>query len=319
MTGIFAIFFRQIAGHFWYFPTWECGRFNGTEQRKTDSHGKGALMNNIGQIKSKNPMVIISRMDRLILLALLLLLAAVGVWAFSGTNTTEVTVKGVAATTGTAREIHQPENGVLTEIIAKEGEYIYKGQPVARVYVPSSSEEGPLPNLETMQRSSKEVLSPYEGYATLISGRPWQEITINDSIMTICEDSELGVSHFWAFVEPGRLSRITEDTAALVNIEELNTDDHGGIPARIISIGEAALTKHDIREKTGEDDETIDSLLGGNTLYGILLETDLTDDGKLVFRDGSTKNNDLHVNGSCSVTFVLDESHPYKWLLARSE
>ena len=66
------------------------------------------------------------------LIALLVCVASVCVWAFYGTVSDTVKVSGVVFPHQGVKSVHIPNEGIVTEVIAKRGRYVQKGENLLR-------------------------------------------------------------------------------------------------------------------------------------------------------------------------------------------
>lgn len=257
-----------------------------------------------------NPAIkIIRRKDALGICAVSILFLALMIWFIFGTVEHVITVPGVFANEGYLREVHQPVSGVITSIDVATGEFVKKGQVIAKIY-PTDGQN--LPDLEYMKQHSNDILSTVQGVVVEEGIKQWSFADISTCLLYIQESEDSDIDYVYCFVDDSVAEAIIKDEYFDNKIDmEVRIapagyprDVFGVIPGTISDIFEETKDIFDIRESFSsitDNEEDLETIQQG---YPVLIHS-----GNKSLKDYSFK---IHLGDRCEVQIVTEKKHPFE-------
>lgn len=260
--------------------------------------------------KINNPAIkIIRRRDALVVCAMIILFCALMIWFVFGTVEHVVTVPGVFGTEGYLKEVHQPASGIITSIEVASGEFVTKGQVIAKIY-PTDGEN--LPDMEYMKQHSTDILSTVQGIVVEAGIKTWEHADISTCLFRIQESANSDINYVYCFVDDNVAEAIIEDEyfdnkidmEVRVSPAGYPKDVFGAIPGTISELFEDTKDIYDIRESFISIAKYEDDLSAVQQGYPLLIRT-----GNMSLHD---YNFNIRLGDRCEVQIVTDKKHPFE-------
>lgn len=273
----------------------------------------------------------------LLLAALGLILAAVVVWSITGSLATSVTAKGMLVKSGGIMDISSSAEGRISDIRVRPGDFVKKGDIVARLEQSEMIEEitalsGRLKSLEGSEAGESEaiemknrmeelkkrlkessvIISQQEGRAVEVKAKVGDRVSPGTAVMSIMKEGA-GVKDLIAViyvpVESGK--RLAPGMEARISPSTVKKEEFGYILGRIVSVSEYPVTVQTARERLGSS-ELAQAYAGGAACLEVLADL-VTDEKTESGYRWSTLSGPSHSieNGTvCTVSVIVDRQRP---------
>jgi len=250
------------------------------------------------------PRILSGRMTLLLIAAAVIFIALL-CWFIFGTIRTSFSIYGVLTTQSSSTMIHQPQNGVITEIPVFTNQYVNKGDVLLKIY--PGAESGETCSLEEMKKDAESVISPVNGYITEISCVPWQRVDLTTTLMRMQESETPAIHYAVAYVTMDELNLVDVGTEVSVQIQGAKKENSGLINGKVIRISAQPVSRYEMLESTGSEEIMNYYYQEHSEQYELLI--DLTG-----LEEGETDNrkNMLMCNEICKITLFSAEKHPYQ-------
>lgn len=253
---------------------------------------------------------IISRGDRLLFIAVMLMLGALAVWMFKGTIKETVPAKGVISCTNTALKISSPVDGTISEMNNSMSDYVSKGDLIARV---SKDDDGEGQSGGNGVRTI-DITSDVSGFVTEVSGYEGDSVSKAAPLLTIIKANPQDLDEVIALVDNEALNLIHKGTRAEVRVNGFSDEMFGYIAGEVIDADLRLINKRRLSHIIGNE-MVADTLLETRGAFAVTVRLDKDDEGNYIFSKRKADASNLKINSPCDVTFIVDEISPYKVFL----
>lgn len=278
----------------------------------------------------------------LILIALGCILTAVIVWSITGSLSTSVAAKGMLVKSGGIVDISSSERGQISDIRVRPGDFIKKGDIVARLDQSELVDEiivledklklakesntdtkevmaisSQLDELKNRLIVSSVLVSQEEGRAIEIKLKTGDMVDRGTVVMSLVKEGA-GVKNLIAVMyvpvesgkglAPGMETRVSPST--------VKKEEFGYILGRIVSVSEYPVTVQTARERLGSI-ELAEAYAGGAACLEVLVDI-VTDEMTVSGYKWSTLSGPPHgiENGTvCTVTVIVDRQRPVEMVI----
>ncbi len=251
---------------------------------------------------------IIGRGDKLLFIAVILMLLALGIWLFTGTIRETVSAKGVINSADSAVKVSAPTSGTISEMNYSMSDYVNKGDLIARV-VADKSVAGQSGDKEMI-----DVISDASGFVTEVSGYEGDRVSEAAPMMTMIKGDPQDLDVVIALVDYEALNLIDTGAKAQVRVEGFSEEKFGYLTGEVIDIDLRLINQRRLSHMIGNE-MVADTLLESNGSFVVVIKIDKDADGNFVFSRGKIDSSSLKINSSCDVTFIVGEISPYKAFL----
>lgn len=267
------------------------------------------------QKRKENPMpTIIGRKDILLLMAALTLFTALLVWMLFGSIRTSFSEIGILATQGNAEKIHQPEQGIVTELLVSENSYVQKGDELIKVISYDTMEAENAETLQEMQSHATGICSPVSGYVSEIIVTTWEPVDISTTLMMVADTPTSQLGNALAYINLDTIDQVQVGTEVKVELEGMGSK-YGTLTGHVTSIGQLPVSQFDVIMRTGSQ-RTAELLFNDDTeLFQVEIALDKDADGVPVTNGRDLPSSAFVVNKICKLTFYSDVVHPYQILI----
>ncbi len=266
------------------------------------------------QKRKETPMpTIIGRKDILLLGAAVTLFTALLVWMLFGTIRTSFSEVGILATQEDAEMIHQPEQGVVTELLVSENSYVHEGDELIRVISFDTIAAENAETLKEMQSHATSICSPVSGYVSDISVIAWEPVDLSSTLMMVAEAPTRQIENALAYISLDSIDQIEVGTEVKVELEGMGSR-YGTLSGHVTSIGQLPVSQFDVVKRTGS--QRTAELLFKNDTEQFLVEIALDKDtyGVPLTAGHQLPSSAFVANKICRLTFYSAEIHPYQIL-----
>lgn len=265
--------------------------------------------------KNETPMpTIIGRKDILLLGAAVTLFTALLVWMLFGTIRTSFTEVGILTTQEDAEMIHQPEQGVVTELLVSQNSYVHEGEELVRVISYETIAAENAETLEEMQSHATGICSPVSGYVSDINVTTWEPVDLSTTLMMVSEAPTRQIGNALAYISLESIDQVEIGTEVKIELEGMGSR-YGTLSGRVTKIGQLPVSLFDVITRTGSQ-RTAELLYKEGTeqfLVEIALDKDA---GGVPLTAGRDLPSSAFVtNKICRLTFYSDTIHPYQILI----
>ena len=263
---------------------------------------------------------VIGRGSIILLLAAICILASLMIWFFIGTVKRSFTRFGVMTTEVDAIMIHQPDNAVVTEIVAASNQFVNKGDVIMRVYTlddEDSLTDDDRPSMEQMAEQAHDIVSPVNGFITEIIVEQWERVDLTSTLAMVKESPTDTVSYAMAYISIEYVENIEDGTNVNIRVQDTDNGKASLIRGSVVSITELPVSEYHILRSTGSS-KVVDYLYDKQKKqYEVLIKLDVDDVGELE-ETGTTQRKSPYVcNEMCQITFFSEEMHPYQVILEK--
>lgn len=245
---------------------------------------------------------VIRRGEILLLTAAGLILAALIFWMVFGTIRTSFTAQGVLTTGTDSRMIHYPMDGVVTEILVENNQFVKKADPLLQIY---PRQPGETTSLEEMKRAAVSVPAPMSGYVTEVSVQPWTSVNLSTTLARMTESDDPVIDCALTFLPLQDAERIGPGTRVSIQLQApsgLSTV----IPGVVETVTELPVSDYMILTSVGLEAAARSFERSGQDLFGVLVRMDPEENGRHWI-----------CNEICYITFYSAEVHPIEILIGR--
>ncbi len=278
----------------------------------------------------------------LMLIALGCILTAVVIWSITGSIATSVAAKGMLVKSGGIVDISSPERGQISDIRVRPGDFIKKGDIIARLNQSELVDEitaltdklklmkesnadtnevltlsSQLNELKKRLTESSVIISQEEGRAVEIKLKTGDMVDRGTVVMSLVKEGA-GVKNLIAAmyvpVESGK--RLAPGMEARVSPSTVKKEEFGYILGRIVSVSEYPVTVQTARERLGSS-ELAEAYAGGAACLEVLVDL-VTDDRTESGYRWSTLSGPPHgiENGTvCTATVIVDRQRPAEMVI----
>ena len=267
------------------------------------------------QKKKETPMpTIIGRKDILLLCAAVTLFTALLVWMLFGTIRTSFTAVGILTTQEDAEMIHQPEQGVVTELLVSENSYVHEGDELVRVISYETIAAENAQTLEEMKSYATGICSPVSGYVSDINVTAWEPVDLSTTLMMVAETPATQIGNALAYINLDSIDQVEIGTEVKVELEGMGSR-YGTLSGRVTSIGQLPVSQFDVVIRTGSQKTAALLFKDGTEQFLVEIELDKNSDGTPVTVGRGLPGSAFVTNKICRLTFYSDEIHPYQILI----
>lgn len=238
-----------------------------------------------------------------ILAAMGIFVAAVIVWACYGTVADYVQVQGVVFPHDGMTAVSTPHRGVITEQLARRGDFVERGQPLFRFVnegvsgVVTAPEEGVV----LAYKNERESFNPFEACVYLL---PQEAVEQGRELV--------------AYVPFEELRKLKEDMEVQVSPADMPREEFGYMLGRIVSIDRYPSTRSEaaLRFKMEELAELVFPEKGGYEVH-IRLDEDPEHPGRVKWSHQGREQVDIRLGTLCQLQIVTNR-RPFLELLFKS-
>lgn len=278
----------------------------------------------------------------LILIALGCILAAVVIWSITGSLATSVAAKGMLVKSGGIVDISSSEKGQISDIRVRPGDFIKKGDIVARLEQSEIVEEvtvlsdklklmkenkadekevmaldNQLDEIKKRLRSSSVIISQEEGRAVEVKLKVGDMVTPGTVVMSIVKEGA-GVKNLIAVmyvpVESGK--RLAPGMETRVSPSTVKKEEFGYILGRIVSVSEYPVTVQTARERLGSS-ELAEAYAGGAACLEVLVDlvSDVKTKSGYRWSTLSGPPNGIENGTACIASVIVDRQRPAEMVI----
>lgn len=265
--------------------------------------------------KNETPMpTIIGRKDILLLGAAVTLFTALLVWMLFGTIRTSFTEVGILTTQEDAEMIHQPEQGVVTDLLVSENSYVQKGDELVRVISYETIAAENAETLEEMRRHATGIRSPVSGYVSDVSVTAWEPVDLSTTLMMVAETPTRQIGDALAYISLDSIEQVEVGTEVKVELEGM-ARKHAALSGRVTRIGQLPVSLFDVITRTGSQRTAELLYKEGTEQFLVEIALDKDAGGVPLTAGGDLPHSAFVTNKICRLTFYSDTIHPYQILI----
>lgn len=277
-----------------------------------------------------------------ILIAVGCILAAVVIWSITGSLATNVAAKGMLVKSGGIVDISSSEEGQISDIRVKPGDFIKKGDIVARLNqgeivdeLTGLSDELKLlkenkanekdimalgKQIEELKKrllSSSVIISQEEGRAVEVKLKVGDMVTPGTVVMSIVKEGA-GVKNLIAVlyvpVESGK--RLAPGMETRISPSTVKKEEFGYILGRIVSVSEYPVTVQTAQQRLGSR-ELAEAYAGGTACLEVLADLVTDAETKSGYRWSTLAGppNEIENGTVCNASVIVDRQHPIEMVI----
>jgi multidrug efflux pump subunit AcrA (membrane-fusion protein) len=270
------------------------------------------------------------------------ILTAVVIWSITGSLATNVAANGMLVKSGGIVDISSPESGQISDIRVRPGDFIKKGDIVARLDQSELVDEiaGLSDKLELLKeskadekdiitldkqieelkkrlRSSSVIISQEEGRTIEVKLKVGDMAAPGTVVMSIVKEGT-GVKNLVAVmyvpVESGK--RLAPGMETRISPSTVKKEEYGYILGRIVSVSEYPVTVQTAQQKLGSS-ELAEAYAGGTACLEVLadLVTDTETKSGYKWSTLSGPPNEIENGTVCSASVIVMRQHPIEMVI----
>lgn len=231
------------------------------------------------------------------LIALLVCVSSVCIWAFYGTVTDSIKVSGIVFPHQGVSGIHIPYEGIVTEVMAKRGRYVQKGENLLRFVHEgtSGSIAAPMPGVVLSYKRENESFKAFENCVYLL---PLEETMQNRELI--------------AYVTFKDLRKLKIGMEVQVSPIDLPREEYGYMIGRIIEIANYPIAKEDASSQF-KVEQFVSDIFPSETAFEIkvLLDVDKKNHGKICWSHRHRENVSVTIGTFCDLQIITRKRPVY--------
>ena len=248
----------------------------------------------------------------LLLWTTVVLFSALVLWFLCGTARSSFTVQGIVTGSDNAVMVHQPENAVVTDILARTNQFVQAGDVLLRVY---PEQDGDTLSLEQMSAGAHDILAPVSGFVTEIIARQWERVDLTTTLVRILQASDPSLSLAMAFVTIDDIDKIEVGMEVNVRLQGTGGTSGGLLRGRVIETTDLPISEYQMLIYTGSETVVKHFFEEEREQYAVLVELETDDEGNFVAVRGGLRDQAIVCNEMCQITFFSEEMHPWQLIL----
>ena len=248
----------------------------------------------------------------LLLWTTVVLFSALVLWFLCGTARSSFTVQGIVTGSDNAVMVHQPENAVVTDILARTNQFVQAGDVLLRVY---PEQDGDTLSLEQMSAGAHDILAPVSGFVTEIIARQWERVDLTTTLVRILQASDPSLSLAMAFVTIDDIDKIEVGMEVNVRLQGTGGKSGGLLRGRVIETTDLPISEYQMLIYTGSETVVKHFFEEEREQYAVLVELETDDEGNFVAVRGGLRDQAIACNEMCQITFFSEEMHPWQLIL----
>lgn len=277
-----------------------------------------------------------------ILIGAMCILAAVVVWSITGSLSTSVDANGMLVESGGIIDISSSESGQISNIRVKPGDFVRKGEIIARLDQSEmvsritqmtgelnllKENNGDKNDIDTLEKQLSELKKHLAAASVVVSqdeGRVVEiyakvgDMAAPGTVMASIVREGAGVKNLIAvmYVPVGSGKRIAPGMEARISPSTVKKEEFGYILGRAVSISEYPVTVQTARERLGSS-ELAEAYAGGAACLEVLVDLVTDDKTKSGYRWSTLSGPpDGIENGTvCSASVVVDRQRPIEMVI----
>lgn len=280
----------------------------------------------------------------LIIIAVGCMLAAVVIWSITGSLATNIEANGMLVKSGGIVDISSSETGQISDIRVKPGDYVKKGDIVARLNqaeivaaITDLSDKlelmkesqtgqpdrlaltGRIAELKKKLRSSSLVTSQEEGRVIEVNLHVGEMVAPGSVVMSIVRESASVrnlVAVMYVPVESGK--KLAPGMAVRIAPSTVNKEEFGYILGRIVSVSEYPVTVRTARQKLGNS-ELAAAYVGSTPCLEILADLVIDKKNQSGYRWSTLSGppNKIENGTVCSASVIVARQRPIELVFPR--
>jgi len=244
---------------------------------------------------------------RLIIIVLMLCFVAFAIWLFKGNIKKAVYTEGIIYTKNGMQSIYSEVNGVITDILVKNGDTIKAGDVIAIV----------SNGIDSSEYAKSHVIRSYkDGVLTYITNE-FVNVSTGDLIADIIElSSDMNDRLVYTFMSSNMVNKISIGMNAQVSLSFASREKYGYIEGYVSEISKYTKKGSEISQAFNY---TLNNVLDENLVYHTVAITLLPDSAT---QNGLRCSNPrggalpVKIGAYCSVDIIYGNNRPYEWLYA---
>ena len=201
------------------------------------------------KIDNKKMLNIISRGDKLILIAVILMLLALSIWMFEGTIIETISAKGVINCSNTAFRLSVPSDGMVSEMNNTMSDYVNTGDLIARVRVDNDDKDQANEGTDGMI----DVRSDASGFITEINAYEGEKVDKDIPLLTIIKATPVDLDKVIAVVSYDVLDHIDVGTRTRVWVDGFSEEKFGYITGEVVETDLRIASKRRLIHNIGNE------------------------------------------------------------------
>lgn len=235
----------------------------------------------------------------LIIATLLLLAVGLGLWAFFGTVTDNVNVKGVVFPSKGTSSVSVPNAGVVRSVYVHRGDHVEANQTLALVSIDKAYSIVTAPYAGTVLnfKIENEHFEAFESLVSLIADQPAEG-----------SQQSVGNNHIIAFADYQTQRKLRKGMEVQVSPSDLPREKFGYITGEVVSISQYPVDKKEVQKRLQVEEFAADIM----PQQGSVFELDIrlfTQDGhpdQYAWSFAKNMSSDIDLNKSLSVGSFCD-------------
>lgn len=283
-----------------------------------------------------------SAMSWLILVAVGCILATVIIWSFTGSLDTNVTANGILVKSGGIIEINSKEEGLISDIKVLPGDFVNKGDIIARLdhselvdeitdlinehnlLVKNNTEDEKALTLEKKiderkkkLQSSSIIISNETGRVVEVKPQVGDSVTPGTVIINLVKEGE-GVKDLIALlyvpVESGK--KLVSGMEVRISPSTVQKEEYGYLMGRIVSVSEYPVSVHTVTQEIGSS-EMATTFVGETASLQVTI--DLVNDSETVsgYRWSTPSGPPIKIANetACSASVIVEQQKPIEMVI----
>lgn len=278
----------------------------------------------------------------LILVAVLCILVSIIIWSFTGSLTTDIDSKGMLIKSGGTIGINSTNTGLISDIRVKAGDYINKGDIVARLDQSEMVDEitdlsdklermkernADIKDIEDLEiqiadlkkqlQSSSVVISEIEGRVIEVESEIGDYVMPGTTIMSIAKegnDVKNLVAVFYISADAGK--NLSTGMEARISPSTVKKEEYGYILGRIVAVSEYPVTVKTAAQRLGNS-ELAQEYVGNRACLEVIV--DLVTDEKTIsgYKWSTLSGPSINIENStvCEISVVVNKQCPIEMII----
>lgn len=253
------------------------------------------------------------------LLSIFLLMVAVFIWSVTATIPVRITGAGVFTTPGGVVEVTVGHDGQLTDLAVEPGQYVERGQTVARMYNPAWTEkdqaDGPATSAEKLVEQTG-VVSMQRGMVVKVNRAVGEWLKSGDPVMTLQTGDPNQRMEVVAYLPLQEVSAVKIGMEVRVWPNDDTSGENGALIGEVVQVASIPASSDRMLRMAGNPEVVAQiAKQGPQAEVRVRVETDVSHPTGLRWTSPKAASDFVLQSGQmCTADFLVQKIRPIEWL-----